>query len=242
MQGIGPRKKHQIPYIWQFCCFAIFTSLCFLQTYPSHTSAEPLITNSVVKLKVPIQRIEDGLRRHFTENCSAFITLGTEEHYLVLSSWHCIDGYQTLKQAPQLIVADRTFNATIEESGQSMADDWLLAKISRHDMAKPIVPVHPTIKPVTRGEIVYGFGWGGGVSETGTTPKKLVCRVTEAGHPIALDCGFRKGDSGGLIARINEDRYEAVGIISAGDSDSTTLAFPIADLPKQVWTRLLKDR
>ena len=194
---------------------------------------------SVVKFEVPIRRIEDGERRNFIENCSAYAVQKTSEHYLFLSSWHCIDGYQQTRNSPIVKHAGRTAHPTLGESGGNMQQDWLLLTAPQLAFANSLAPTPLASQPVETGEILYGFGWGGHAQSSRSSPKVLTCQAMEVGRRLTLDCGFSKGDSGGLIARRTNSGYEAVGIISAGNSSTVTYAYPVSALPKRVSSQLL---
>ena len=211
---------------------------------PSRTStvdaAQELIPpSSVVKFQVPIRRIEDGERRNFIENCSAYAVQKTPEDYLFLSSWHCIDGYQRFRKSLVVKHAGRSAHPTLGESGGNMKQDWLLMTAPQLAFDNSLAPTPLSSQPVETGEILYGFGWGGHAQSSRSSPKVLICQAMEVGRRLALDCGFSKGDSGGLIARRTDSGYEAVGIISAGDSSTVTYAYPISALPASVSSQLL---
>ncbi len=202
-------------------------------------AAQDLDPRSVVKFEVPIRRVEDGERRNFIENCSAFTVQKTYEYFLFLSSWHCIDGYRRTQKSPIVKHAGRNAQPTLGESGGNMTQDWLLMTAPRAAFDNSLAPTPLASQPVTAGEILYGFGWGGHAQNSRSTPKALTCRAMEVGYRLTLDCGFSKGDSGGLIARRINGGYEAVGIISAGDSSSVTYAYPTSSLPHRASAQLL---
>lgn len=194
---------------------------------------------SVVKFEVPIRRMENGERRNFIENCSAYAVQKTSKDYLLLSSWHCIDGYQWNRKAPSVKHAGKNVQPTLGESGGNMKQDWLLMTAPRAAFKNSLALTPLASEPVRPGEILHGFGWGGHTQSSRSTPKALTCRAMEVGHRLTLDCGFSKGDSGGLIARRINNGYEAVGIISEGDSSTVTYAYPLSRLPPQVSVQLL---
>ena len=74
-----------------------------------------------------------------------------------------------------------------------------------------------------------------------SNPKELTCIAVDVGRKLSLNCGFAKGDSGGLVARRVRGRYEAVGIISAGDSSTITYAYPLSALPERLLKALSED-
>jgi len=209
------------------------------QTNISGVALDLIAPRSVVKFQVPIRRIEDGERRNFIENCSAYAVQKTPEDYLFLSSWHCIDGYQRFRKSLVVKHAGRSAHPTLGESGGNMKQDWLLMTAPQLAFDNSLAPTPLSSQPVETGEILYGFGWGGHAQSSRSSPKVLICQAMEVGRRLALDCGFSKGDSGGLIARRTDSGYEAVGIISAGDSSTVTYAYPISALPTSVSSQLL---
>jgi len=205
----------------------------------SEVEQELTALRSVVKFEVPIRRIEGGERRNFIENCSAYAVKKTSEYYLFLSSWHCIDGYQQGRKSPSVKHEGRSVRPTLGESGGNMKQDWLLMTAPKlaFDDSLSLTPLGP--QPVKAGEILHGFGWGGHAQSSRSAPKAFTCKAIEVGHRLTLDCGFSKGDSGGLVARRINGGYQAVGIISAGDSSTVTYAYPISLLPPRVSAQLL---
>ena len=219
---------------------AFVTDTHFPKTANRWEAEQELTTpRSVVKFEVPIRRIEDGKRRNFIENCSAYAVQKTSEHYLFLSSWHCIDGYQHTRKSPVVKHAGRSAQPTLGESGGNMKQDWLLLTAPKLAFGGSLTLTPLASQPVKTGEILYGFGWGGHAQSSRSSPKVLTCHAMEVGRRLTLDCGFSKGDSGGLIARRTTSGYEAVGIISAGDSSTVTYAYPVSALPTSVSSQLL---
>ncbi len=202
----------------------------------AHQIAAP---SSVVQFEVPIQRVEDGKRRNFIENCSAYAVHKTSEHYFFLSSWHCIDGYQRNRRSPSVKHGTISARPRLGESGGNMKRDWLLMTTPKIAFGDSLSLTPLASEPVKIGEILYGFGWGGYAQGLRSKTKALTCEAIEVGRQLTLDCGFSKGDSGGLVARRISGGYEAVGIISAGDSATVTYAYPISTLPPKVSAQLL---
>ena len=206
-----------------------------------HIKAQGTATTSVVKLTVPIQRIENHERRNFIENCSAYAIRKTAQHYVFLSSWHCIDGLYDRLNLPKITHAGTTISPTLGESGGSMDEDWLILRTPNDVFSDSLTLAHPAREEVQKGETLYGFGWGGHLQKPASAPKELTCLALDVGRKLTLNCGFAKGDSGGLVARKVKGRYEAVGIISAGDSSTITYAYPLSALPGQLLKALSED-
>ena len=198
------------------------------------------LPHSVVKFEVPIQRVENGKRRNFIENCTAYAVHKTPEHYLFLSSWHCIDGYKEGRNLPSVYHATNNAKPIVLESGGSMNRDWLLMMAPKDAFGESLSLTPPSADPVKKGETLYGFGWGGYEQRSESTLKARTCKAMAVGAQLTLGCVFVKGDSGGLIARKLNGKYEAVGIISAGDSSTVTYAYPIATLPSGVSSEILR--
>ena len=203
--------------------------------------AQGTAITSVVKLTVPIQRIENHKRRNFIENCSAYAVKKTAQHYVFLSSWHCIDGFYDRLNLPTITHAGTTISPTLGESGGNMDEDWLILRTPNDVFSDSLALAYPASEKVRKGETLYGFGWGGHLQSPASVPRELTCLALDVGRKLTLNCGFTKGDSGGLVARKVQGRYEAVGIISAGDSSTITYAYPLSALPQQLLKALSRD-
>ena len=203
--------------------------------------AQGTAITSVVKLTVPIQRIENHKRRNFIENCSAYAVKKTAQHYVFLSSWHCIDGLYDRLKLPKITHAGTTISPTLGESGGNMDEDWLILRTPNDVFSDSLALAYPASEKVRKGETLYGFGWGGHLQSPASVPRELTCLTLDVGRKLTLNCGFTKGDSGGLVARKVQGRYEAVGIISAGDSSTITYAYPLSALPQQLLKALSRD-
>ena len=206
-----------------------------LEVSPGHA-----LPQSVVKFEVPIQRIENGERRNFIENCTAYAVQKTAEHYLFLSSWHCVDGYKEGRNSPRVYHAANMAKPILLESGGSINRDWLLMMAPKDAFGESLSLTPPSPDPVKKGETLYGFGWGGYEQRARASLKSLTCKAMEVDAQLTLGCVFAKGDSGGLIARKINGKYEAVGVISSGDSSTVTYAYPIATLPPDVRSQILR--
>jgi hypothetical protein len=230
----GSARRPSMRYVVMLLSTLVFTASLDIK-------AQETAATSVVKLTVPIQRIENHERRNFIENCSAYAVKKTAQHYVFLSSWHCIDGFYDRLNLPTITHAGTTIFPTLVESGGNMDEDWLVLRTPNDVFSDSLALAHPASEKVKKGEILYGFGWGGHLQNSVSAPKELTCLALDVGRKLTLNCGFAKGDSGGLVARKVKGRYEAVGIISAGNSSTITYAYPLSALPQRLLKTLLGD-
>ena len=198
-------------------------------------TAEPIKTaeqsRSVVRLDVPLQRSEQGRRRHFVERCSAFLISVTKQRAVLASAWHCIDGTMTYGKGPRLHLIDGPVAVETISSGGSMAKDWLLIGAPREAL-RHLKPIAASRRPIELGEVLVAIGFGGETASGSRYSREVVCPVSEVGILFTLQCALQKGDSGGLIARRQlNGQLEAVGIISSGDSQGLSIGFALQALP-----------
>ena len=86
---------------------------------PPHS---PQWQNAIGHLQVPITRLQDGRRRHFTEHCSATsVTPGPFP--LFLTAWHCLT-YDSLIEPIVLVTSHGLVRLRVLDSGGSAAADW----------------------------------------------------------------------------------------------------------------------
>jgi len=206
----------------------VFAASVNVTAEPSKATGQ---SRSLVRLDVPLQRNEQGRRRHFVERCSAFLISITEQQALLVSAWHCIDGNMTFGKAPMLHLSDGPVAVETISSGGSMAKDWLLIAAPRAALSH-LKPISVSRQPIELGEVLVAIGFGGESLSGDRYSREVVCPVSEVGELFTLQCALQKGDSGGLIARrrIN-GQLEAVGIISSGDSQGISVGFALHALP-----------
>lgn len=185
----------------------------------------------VLPFEISLQRIETGVRRHFIERCSAFLINKDEHSAILLSAWHCIDGELSLQKSPTVSILGQTVSVRIVRSGGNMANDWLVMTAPA-DAFADITPIRISSQPASAAESLIGIGWGGISTGGQSEQRSLICPGSSVEKIITLNCGLKKGDSGGLVARpLPGGELEAIGIISSGDSSSISLAFALAHLP-----------
>ena len=208
---------------------------------PPHS---PQWQNAIGHLQVPITRLQDGRRRHFTEHCSATsVTPGPFP--LFLTAWHCLDGYDSLIE-PIVLVTNHglTVRLRVLDSGGSMAADWAVLQA-----VGPIDGLHwiPLgTGPLRTGARVSAAGFAPTPTESldargGQFAKRQLlfhaaCEVTDAVTvPQISNCVAHRGASGGaILSRTESGSVRLSGVISAGDSNSVVLYHPTAALIERV--------
>ena len=204
----------------------------------------PQWQNAIGHLQVPITRLQDGRRRHFTEHCSATsVTPGPFP--LFLTAWHCLDGYDSLIE-PILLVTNHglTVRLRVLDSGGSMAADWaVLQAVGPVDGLHWIPLGTEPLRPGTR---VSAAGFAPTPTESldtrgGQFAKRQLlfhsaCEVTDAVTvPQISNCVAHRGASGGaILSRTESGSVRLSGVISAGDSNSVVLYHPTAALIERV--------
>jgi len=213
--------------------FAVASLALFgVLTFPGNVDAQyPAQYASVLPLEISLQRIEGQSRRHFSERCSAFFVGFDDREAILLSAWHCIDGQLSPMRQPAVSVRGNRVEVTIIESGKTMDRDWLLMRAPRAAFTS-LTPITVSERRVAGDESLIAIGWGRKTDWTDIEASALECPVISANSALTLRCGLTKGDSGGVVARqLENGQLEAVGIISSGDSNSLSYAFPLWRLP-----------
>ena len=137
-----------------------------------------------------------------------------------------------LQKSPTVSILGQTVSVRIARSGGNMANDWLVMTAPA-DAFADITPIRISSQPAATGESFIGIGWGGTSTGGQSEQRSLICPGSSVEKIITLNCGLKKGDSGGLVARrLPGGELEAIGIISSGDSSSISLAFALAHLPR----------
>jgi len=208
---------------------------------PPHS---PQWQNAIGHLQVPITRLQDGRRRHFTEHCSATsVTPGPFP--LFLTAWHCLDGYDSLIEPIALVTNHGlTVRLRVLDSGGSMAADWaVLQAVGPVDGLHWIPLGTEPLRPGTR---VSAAGFAPTPTESldargGQFAKRQLlfhaaCEVTDAVTvPQISNCVAHRGASGGaILSRTESGSVRLSGVISAGDSQTMVLYYPTAPLIERI--------
>ena len=193
--------------------------------------------SAIGHLEVPLTRIEHGYARHYTEHCTAVaVTAGPNP--LILSAWHCVEGYRSLIQPIQLRMSGLPSPISVQliASGGSMKQDWAAFKPTHPLFGASWIPISTQALSQDLAVIAAGFTEYTAPPGANPTQRSLVthrtCRITASDQmPIASDCVAKQGASGGAILRRTQSgSLRVIGIISAGDGESVSLFYPALSL------------
>lgn len=230
--------------LWPYC-IAAFLYFCPWVGAAHSSAAEPrqalAITASpwaraIVRLEVPVSRQERGYARHFTEHCSA-IVISPEPNPLLVSAWHCFDGYPLVAPAIPVFHPEGglPLHAELLDTGGSMAEDWAILRITTAVTDTPWIPISKAAPFPAMPIIAAGYAplaELAGTEAEGTTDRALVadyeCMITKADViPYESNCLAKKGSSGGAAVSLSPDgTAKLVGIISSGDGKHVSYFYP----------------
>ena len=237
-----PHLPMALPLLW-----AGITATCFLlhtTMSPANTGPDPRVKlstlthnwlNSIGHLEVPVTRYENGLLRHFTEHCTA-IVVSPGPTPLIVTAWHCLDGYQSLIEPIRLTLpGDPPVAVQVVASGGSMEQDWAILKAMQPIAGRYWIPISQ--KPLKAGAKISAVGFGPLLTDPVSVAnrdqrRELLadesCRVVDATFTKATStCVARQGASGGaILSRTASGSVRVAGIISAGDGHSVSLFYP----------------
>ena len=201
--------------------------------------------DSIGRLEVPVTRVEKGLRRHFTEHCTAVI-VSPGPSPLIVTAWHCLDGYQSLIEPIQLTLhGDPPVAVQVIASGGSMEQDWAILKATQPIAGRYWIPISPM--PLEAGAKISAVGFApvlgdpADAANRDRTRQLLAdesCLVVDANSTQASStCVARQGASGGaILSRTASGSVRLAGIISAGDGHSISLFYPTWFLYQRIRT------
>ena len=180
--------------------------------------------DSIGRLEVPVTRVENGLRRHFTEHCTAVI-VSPGPSPLIVTAWHCLDGYQSLIDPIQLTLhGDPPVAVQVIASGGSMEQDWAILKATQPIAGRYWIPISPM--PLEAGAKISAVGFApvlgdpADAANRDRTRQLLAdesCFVVDANSTQASStCVARQGASGGALSRTASGGVRIAGIISLG--------------------------
>lgn len=184
------------------------------------TANSPPFLYAIGKVSVPSEKILDDDKAHFIENCSGtLVNIGKKQR--VISAWHCIEHYENFGKAITFTIIDKnnirqTRRLFIIDSGDSMAEDWLILGLEEPiQMPHSVDLLHDNaeaefIAAGFSGDDLIGNHGERLTYETNCTPSL----ASISPHQITLDCYAYKGASGGAI--FSHDKL--AGVISQGDN------------------------
>jgi hypothetical protein len=192
-------------------------------------------------LEVPVTRVEDGYPKHYIEHCTA-VAVTPGPNPLVLSAWHCLDGYQSLLKPIQLRMSGLSSPTPVQllATGGSMEQDWAVLQPTAPIAGTSWIPL--STQPLSHDIAVLAAGFTEYTTplDENPIPRSLVthraCRITNSNQiPVASDCVAKQGASGGAILRRTQTgSLRLIGIISAGDGESVSLFYPSLPLLPQL--------
>ena len=220
-------------------CFLLHTTISPADTEPDPRVKLSTLTHnwldSIGHLEVPVTRYEQGLRRHFTEHCTAVI-VSPGPSPLIVTAWHCLDGYQSLIEPIRLTLpGDPPVAVQVVASGGSMEQDWAILKAMQPIAGRYWIPISQ--KPLEAGAKISAVGFAPVLTDSVTVAnrdptRELLadesCWVIDATSTQATStCVARRGASGGaILSRTASGSVRVAGIISAGDGHSISLFYP----------------
>lgn len=203
---------------------------------PIQAHADPW-HSAIGQLAVPVTRVEHGYTRHYTEHCTAVaVTAGPNP--LILSAWHCVEGYRSLIEPIQLRMSGQRSPISVQlvASGGSMEQDWAAFRPTAPLSGASWIPVSAQALSHDMAVMAAGFTEYAAPPGAGPRPRSLVthrtCRITDSDQmPVASDCVAKQGASGGaILKRTQSGSLRVIGIISAGDGESVSLFYPAGSL------------
>ena len=196
-------------------------------------------------LRIPVTRLIDGRMRHFTEHCTAVI-VSPGPSPLIVTAWHCLDGYQSLLEPIRLTLpGDPPVAVQVVASGGSMEQDWAILKAMQPIAGRYWIPISQ--RPLKAGAKISAVGFGTLLTDPVSVAnrdhrRELLadesCRVVDATFTKATStCVARQGASGGaILSRTASGSVRVAGIISAGDGHSISLFYPTWFLLQRIRT------
>lgn len=186
---------------------------------------------SVVRVVVPVTRLEGRYRRHFFEECSGTV-VSVAGNLRVLTAWHCFDGVDTVgDRTAALMLNNQTIPLRLLQSGGGIDSDWALLEARDPARAPLPAPLPVAALKVAPGDrvLMAGFsrdrGLGAGGAELTFDPS---CRVTAVlPGSVSTNCAAHKGASGGPVLIERADGWAVTGVISRGDGEGTSLYAPV---------------
>lgn len=194
---------------------------------------------AVGRLRVPGQRLHDGYRSHYLEDCSATLVAlpGRSHADTVVTAWHCLELYGDLSR--DIVFTARTrsgewleWSARRLADGGGMAADWAILRLDRAVPRGQLAALqpHPAVadpgRPVTMAGYSRDPGLGGGGRVLTYHPD---CAITDSEPGLwETDCTAFKGASGGPVIQFSAGGEPLVcGVISQGNGSGTSTYVPL---------------
>jgi len=183
---------------------------------------------AIVKINVPVTRWIDGRQKHMNEECSGTLVQGRQP--LILTAWHCFDGYRDLSKPPRFLWRGQWRQLRLLSHGGSMQADWALLEIPELKLENAVIlPVLLKENTSNASLLLAGYsrdtGLGQGGNELTFEQDCLLLSTGDAWH--STQCTAFKGASGGPVLSVLQGQHYVVGIISARDEAGITLFTPV---------------
>jgi len=190
--------------------------------------------SAIVRLQIPLQRYDGGQRHHVTEHCSG--TLVDPATGMILTAWHCFDGYMDLTQPPKAFIKGLWHELRLAAHGGAINNDWAIATIinpTRIDAPA----MQYALKELSLGLNVTMVGYQrmGSKNNSEWLQAATSCKITSHRDDwIETDCRLHKGASGGAVIGIDQGKPKLIGIISAKSSEGGVWFVPLTRLKYQL--------
>lgn len=205
----------------------------------AHTGDSDPWLQAVGRLRVPGQRLRDGHRSHYLEDCSATLVAlpGRSHADIIVTAWHCLELYGDLSR--DIVFTARTSTGELLErsarrlaDGGGMAADWAILRLDRavpHRQVAALQP-HPAVADPARPVTMAGYSRDPGLGSGGRVlTYHPDCAITgsEPGWG-ETDCTAFKGASGGAVIQFSASGEPLVcGVISQGNGSGTSTYVPL---------------
>jgi hypothetical protein len=210
-----------------------------------HESA-PGWLRAVGSLQVPGQRVSEGRRSHYREDCSATLvaTASDRQADIIVTAWHCLALYGDLSKPITFTLLMETDRPLVREArrladGGSMHADWAVLRLATpvpRDRVAPLT-LDPGRADPDRSVAMAGYSRDDGLGLGG---ERLTydpdCKITHQQQRASeSDCVAYRGASGGAVVQISAGGVpQLTGVISRGDSESVSIFVPVSDFRSAV--------
>lgn len=213
--------------------------------------ASPPWLQAVGSLQVPGERVREGRRHHYLEQCSATLVVaapGRDANTLV-TAWHCLEFYRDLSRPITFTLFAGTGLPLVREAhrltdGGGMHADWAILRLYQPVPATlaPALVVHPGLADPARRITMAGFSRDDGLGAKGALltydPSCTILRQDRAGSDS--DCHAYRGASGGAVIQLSPGgEPQLVGVVSRGDSEGLSIYVPVGGF-RQALQRFLR--
>mgnify|MGYP001827528402 CR=1 FL=1 len=210
-----------------------------------HESA-PAWLRAVGSLKVPGQRVTEGRRNHYLEDCSATLvaTGGDRQADIIITAWHCLALYGDLSKPITFTLLMETEHPLVREArrladGGSMHAAWAVLRLATPVPSDRVVALtlDPGRADPQRSVAMAGYSRDDGLGRGG---ERLTydpdCNITlQQRRASESDCIAYRGASGGAVVQLSARGVpQLTGVLSRGDSEGVSIFVPVSDFRSAV--------